>query len=245
MAKRVFILFFMATVLVSCQFTETVVLQEDGSGTISLKMDMGEMMAFGMGMPDSLMTKMDTIVAMKDFLREKQDSISKLSDKQQNRLKKMEDFKIRATMDSDAGVLLFDMFTAFKNVTEANDFFNNFSETSQIVPNMGGDMKFNKDESSEEIMGVSYKFEKGKFKRDAFIIDKEKHQQQVDSLKGSEAFMGSMMYTLKYTFPRKIKKASIKDAKLSMDGKTIEVERSFIDYFKNPDVLDLEVEIEK
>ena len=40
-------------------------------------------------------------------------------------------------------------------------------------------------------------------------------------------------------------KASAKDAKLSLDGKTIEIERSFLAYLKNPDILDLEVELEK
>ena len=52
-------------------------------------------------------------------------------------------------------------------------------------------------------------------------------------------------YTLKYTFPRKIVKSSIEDATYSLDAKTIEVSRSFIDYMKDPNVLDLVVELEK
>ncbi len=32
--------------LVSCQFTETMVLQEDGSGRMSIKMDLSEMIVF-------------------------------------------------------------------------------------------------------------------------------------------------------------------------------------------------------
>ena len=57
--------------------------------------------------------------------------------------------------------------------------------------------------------------------------------------------MSGMTYKLKYTFPRKIKKSSVEDATYSLDGKTIEMERSFIDYIKNPDIMDLEVELEK
>ena len=37
----------------------------------------------------------------------------------------------------------------------------------------------------------------------------------------------------------------MEDAMYSADGKTIEFERSFVEYIKNPDVLDLEVKLEK
>ena len=100
-------------------------------------------------------------------------------------------------------------------------------------------------EDSPETMGVKYQFKGKKFKRDAYIIDKELHKQQVDSMKSAEAFMSSMKYKLKYTFPKKIVKSSIEDATYSLDGKTLEVERSFLDYLKDPDILDLEVELEE
>ncbi len=243
--KKAFFGIFLAIFLTSCQFTETLVLNEDGSGKMSLEMDMNEMMAFGAGMGDSIATKIDTIISMKQFLIEKKDSISQLPEKQQEKLKKLENFNIHTVMNTESGEMLFNVFTDFKKVDEANELFNGFSETSKLMPRMGNDMKIEKDESSDDIIGVSYSFKKGKFKRDAYIKDKEKHLQQVDSLKGSEAFMGSMMYTLKYTFPKRIVKSSIEDARYSLDGRTIEVERSFIEYFKNPDVLDLQVEIEK
>lgn len=68
---------------------------------------------------------------------------------------------------------------------------------------------------------------------------------QVDSLKGSESWLKNMKYTLKYTFPKKIVKSSIDDATYSLDAKTIEVTRSFVAYVKDPNVLDLEIELEK
>jgi hypothetical protein len=130
-------------------------------------------------------------------------------------------------------------------VEEANDIMNGFSQTTGMMGNMGGDMSVNKDADSEEVMGVNYTYKKGVFKRDAYIKDREKHAQQIDSLESAQAFMESMKYKLKYTFPKRIVESSIEDARFSMDGKTIEVEASFIEYFKNPDVLDLEVKLEK
>ena len=57
--------------------------------------------------------------------------------------------------------------------------------------------------------------------------------------------VSELKYTLKYTFPRKIVKSSIDDATYSLDAKTIEVTRSFVAYMKDPNVLDLEIELEK
>lgn len=228
----------------SCQFTETMVLNEDGSGRMAIDLNMDEMMAFGgMGL-DSSTVKMDTLISMKEFLEEHKDSIATLSSEQQQKLKKMENYNIRMLMDSEEEKLTVNMYTDFKNVSEANDIMNGLNEGSAAMPNMSGTSIESK-EDSPETMGVKYQFKGKKFKRDAYIIDKELHKQQVDSMKSAEAFMSSMKYKLKYTFPKKIVKSSIEDATYSLDGKTLEVERSFLDYLKDPDILDLEVELEE
>ncbi len=52
----------------SCQFTETMVLNEYGSGTMTLGMDLTEMMAFSGDLSqDSTFVKMDTVVSFKSF----------------------------------------------------------------------------------------------------------------------------------------------------------------------------------
>ena len=99
-------------------------------------------------------------------------------------------------------------------------------------------------DSSEGLIGVKFSMENGVFKRDAFIRDPEKHKQQMDSISSAESFLEGMKYTLRYRFPRRIKDASSPDVKLSLDGRSIELERPFLEYFKNPDVLDLEVVLE-
>ena len=108
----------------------------------------------------------------------------------------------------------------------------------------GGGTEIKSDPSSD-VLGVRYSYAKNVFSRDAYIKDKTAYKKQKDSLKSAEMFMNSMNYTLKYTFPKKIKSSSIEDASYSLDGKTIIVERSFMDYFKDPDILDLQIELEK
>ncbi|NND62934.1 MAG: hypothetical protein HKN48_07035 [Flavobacteriaceae bacterium] len=234
-----------AVTLVGCQMKETMVLNEDGSGKISISMDMREMMAFGSEMEeDSLKINVDTIIRMKDFLVEKKDSIAKLDKEEQERLKKLENYKFRTLVNYETQEMLVDVYTDFKNVNEANDIMSAFSQSGSFMQGMSNEVKIEDDPDSGNLIGVDYSFRKGKFMRDAFIIDKEKHSVQMDSIAQAEAFMSSMKYTLKYTFPKKIKSSSIEDAKFSLDGKTIEVERSFIDYMKDPNVLDLTIELE-
>jgi len=244
MIKKLLSVFAIATVMVSCQFTETMVLQEDGSGTLSVSVDMKEMMAFGDLAKDSTMVKMDTVVRMKDVLLEKKDSIATLSKEQRKQLKKIENFNFRTFMDPDKGEMFFDIFTNFKKVEEANEIMSAFESGGDFLQAGSSDTSINSNPESGGAMAVSYTYKKGKFTRDAYITDKAKHKTQIDSMKAAEGFMGTMVYKLKYTFPKRIVKSSIEDARFTMDGKTIEVETSFLEYLKNPDVLDLEVELE-
>ncbi len=245
MIQKLLFLFVLAFIATSCQFTETMVMNEDGSGTMTVEANMNEMMAFG-GAPviDSMKVKIDTIVYMKQFLEEKKDSISRLSATEQAKLKKLENFNIHINMNSETSEMVYDISTKFKNISEANDILNGLEQASNLMPNPDPNTEIKKEEDSPEIIGVNYSFKKGVFKRDAYIKDKIIHQQQVDSMKQAEAFMGGSNYTLNYTFPKKIKKTSNPDATFSEDKKTIRVQTPFIEYFKNPDLLDLEVELE-
>lgn len=246
MIHKLLSLFALAASLISCQFTETMVMNEDGSGTMTVEVNMNEMMAFGgAAVMDSIAMKMDTIISMKQFLEEKKDSISALPIEEQKKLKKLENFNVHINMNSETSEMVYDISTKFKNINEANDILNGLEQAGNFIPNMDSNPEEGKKEDSPELIGVNYSFEKNIFKRDAFIKDKKLHQQQVDSLKQSEAFMGGSNYTLKYTFPKKIKKTSNAEASFSEDRKTITVQKPFIEYFKNPDLLDLEVELER
>lgn len=241
--KGIFLLAIIFT-MVSCQFTETMVINENGSGRMSISMDLSEMMAIGGEMAkDSTLTKTDTIISFKDILEEKKDSIAQLSVKEQRQLKAMEEYNIHMVTDPETNKMVVDIFIDFKDVSEANDLMKGFEETGNLIPGMN-----DSDESKEEDdnnVAVNYTFKKGVFKRDAYIIDPEKHKTQIDSIASVASFMSGMTYKIKYTFPRKIKNSSVEDATYSLDGKTIEMQRTFLEYMKNPDMMDLEIELEK
>lgn len=246
MLRKIISLLMLIFTLVSCQFTETMVIDDQGHGRMSLAIDLSDMMEMmgGMG-EDSTMVKTDTMIAFKSILEEKKDSIAQLPKEEQKRLKEMEGYIIHFTIDPDHKKSVIEIVSNFKNVSEANDLMEGLNQSGSIISGMiNGNTTTNKASESDAI-GVVFSFKKGIFKRDAFIIDEKSHQELIDSLKGAASFMRGITYQLKYTFPAKVIKASAKDAKLSLDGKTIEIERSFLAYLKNPDVLDLEVELEK
>ncbi len=245
MLRKIITLLVLSITFVSCQFTETMTLNEDGSGRMTISVDLSEMMGMmGEIGKDSTMVKTDTIISFKEMFEEKKDSISKLSAKEQQKLKALENYNIHMNMDPEANKMIVDIFSDFKDVSESNDLMSAFEEMDDVLPNMGTDDGKKDEDGDDNNVAVRYSFKKGVFKRDAYIVDVEKHKAQVDSLASVESFMSVMTYKIKYTFPRKIKSASVEDAMYSSDGKTIEFERSFVESIKNPDVLDLEVELE-
>ena len=245
--KDLFYLFLAVVFLYSCTFTETMVLNEDGTGTMSLQMDLGEMMAFGGEMAqDSSMVKQDTIISFKDLFKEKEDSIAQLPASDQARLKAMENYKMRMVSNPEDNTFLLDVFTEFEDVSQANELMRGLEQTDGLVPGQQANPSAGEDDPpSPETLGVRYSFDKSVFRRDAYIKDKAAHKAELDSLKQAESFLTSIEYKIKYTFPRRIKSTSVKDATFSLDGKTMEFERSFLDYFKNPDLLDVEVVLEE
>lgn len=244
--RKVLVLFgAMAIALVSsCNFTEEIHLNENGSGKLSIQFDGSEMMEMGgeeLAQTDE--KAIDSIVSFKDFLEDKKDSIAQLSPQEQAKLKKLEPFNLRMVMNPEKKEMMFDLFGEFKNVSEMNDAFNTFQEASAMGP--GAKQQTAPVPVEEQATQVNYSFANNKFKRSAKIVDPVLFQQQLDSMQGAEMFLSGSTYTLKYHFPRRVKSTTAEGATFSADGKTMIYEVSFMDLMKDPTVLDLEVELEK
>ncbi|OIP51855.1 MAG: hypothetical protein AUK33_02900 [Flavobacteriaceae bacterium CG2_30_34_30] len=233
-----FLSLFFLLAFMSCSFTETLVLQEDGSGRMSILLDASETMSFG---SDSIKEEdpqdLDTIISFKELFKEKRDSIALLPMKEQERLQKLENFNLRILMSSEKQQFLYDVFVDFKNISQANNLFQGLEQS--------GALSSSSSTQKEEIIKVSFSFENNVFKRDAYIAEPTLHLRKLDSLKEMEMMLGEMMYALHYTFPRPIKSCSQQAATFSFDRKSVHFETAFLDYIKNPDLLDLEVVLEE
>ncbi|MEX0315776.1 MAG: hypothetical protein AB3N18_16480 [Allomuricauda sp.] len=226
----------------SCNFTEEITLQEDGSGRLSINFDGSELMEMaGEEMKKSNEKAVDSLISFKDLLEEKKDSIAKLSPEEQAKLKKLEPFSMHMVMNPDEKQMKFDLFSEFKNVSEVNDAFNAFQGANVLGSQKEGAPPAPMESSASE---VSYSFDNNSFTRKAKILDQELFQQQVDSLQGAEMFLSGSTYTLKYHFPKKVKSTTAEEATFSADGKTLIYEVKFLDLMKDPSLLDLEVQLE-
>lgn len=246
MFKKVCLLLLLTIVLVSCQFSETMVINEDGTGRMSLAMDMSEMMAM-MPASDTLEPKIDSIVSFKKIFEEKKDSIATLPKEEQERLKLLENYQMRILMDPADQKMEYEIFTDFKSVAEANNLMEglNASESMSVSPMGATDTSKEKKEQQQQPTGVKFSYKNNVFKRDAYIKDPEAFAKISDSIQAFEAFMEDAVYKIKYTFPKKIKSVSIEDAEISSNGKTVTFQKSFFAYMKNPDELDVEIILEE
>ncbi|WP_438425385.1 hypothetical protein [Aquimarina macrocephali] len=236
--------------LVGCQFSENLNLNEDGTGKITINFDGSELMKMGEGqVTEKKKENVDSLVVFKDFLEEHKDSISKLSKEMQERLQRLKDYEMHMVVNSEAQEMNMDMYRDFKNVSELGDVFGDFKISMAVgEANKGsGAGKINPLEtmmSEEGGTKVKYSFKNNKFSRITEIIDEEKVKKSMDSLEKARMFLASSKYKLKYTFPRKIIKMSSDKATFSLDMKSFVLEVGFIELMENPKILDVEVELE-
>ncbi|WP_430424100.1 hypothetical protein [Maribacter litoralis] len=241
---KIFTAVIITVLFIACNFTEEIYFNENGSGKMSIAFDGGEMLQM---LPETDSTKLEEVIdstlVFKDLLIEKKDSIAKLSPKQQAKLKRLEPFKLHMKVDAENGIMNFDMYTDFKNVTEVNDAFNSFQSASAIGPISGG--KSMPSGATEEATQVKYSFKRNKFKRETIILDQTLFANSIDSLAGAEMFLSGSTYTFKYHFPKRVKSTNIEEATFSMDGKTMVHEVNFLEMMKDPESMVIEVELEK
>lgn len=231
----------------SCTFTENIYINDDGSGKFSLDMDGSAILA--MVPEDSLKNEksVDTTIYFKDVLKEKQDSISKLSAEEQAKFKKMENFVMNMKMNAAQKQMLFSLATDFKNVSELGDAFST----------MGALKDSKKDKANDNPMTsmlgglgnndnkISYSYDGKKFTRKG-VANKSKEVKEKDSQEESmQMILESSTYVVKYHFPKAVKKVSNDKAQFSEDRKTITIEYPFSEYKDTPEKLNFEVEFQK
>lgn len=231
----------LALLVVSCQFSENISINEDGSGTMEFMLDGSQLM----GMMGNEMAegeeKMDTVFYFKDLIEMHKDSIAGLTDVEKAKLYAMKDFGVRIKMDSEKQEMIFNMFTDFKNVNELQDMFAAMNK----LKSLGGEGDPAEDLGAMGATDLKYTFDGKKFSRKVAIKDQELFQKQIDSLGESAAMFGSSSYTLNYHFPKKIKTVSNPGAVISEDGKSVTIEYSFLDFLKEPESMNIEVEFVK
>ncbi len=248
-----FSLFVLSLILVfftSCQFSENIYINEDGSGKMEFSFDGSELMQMaGDKMSEGSEEKeIDSTFSFKDIFEEKRDSISKLSKEEQSKLKALEDFSMHMLMSAENKKMKMELFTDFKDANELRDMFTALNSASNLQGK--GTSKLNDPNNPFSSMAtggntdLKYSYNNGVFKRTVKVKDAELQKQVTDSLGPAAMMFANSKYKLNYHFPRKIKSVSKEGALFSEDRKSVTVEYGLIEYMKDPEVMNLEVVLE-
>ena len=241
---KIFIGLAAALLLASCNFTEEINLNPDGSGSVSLSFDGSDLMNLSGEETATEEQAMDSVIYFSRILEEKKDSISTLPAAEQERLKQLEPYRMRMLSDPVARTLLFSLERDFTDISEVGDSFSAFQDASALDPDPKNAPISGGADEMYQTTRVDFRFSGNRFSRRTEITDPVRHQQRLDSLAEAEAFLSGSTYTLKIKFPRRVRSANAQTATLSMDGLTLIHQVDFLDYLRDPAVLDLDVELE-
>lgn len=238
-----YILFFISILATSCQITETIHLNEDGSGKIQTERHRDEhsyMQLAGENYSNEEIFK-DTTYVFKDIIAKYAETFVKLPAAEQAIFQKFANVNVHIRNSSYEKEFRTIVSQSFKKIEEVPDLY----KAEEYVD----DLKHNYALSAEEhYYIVSYTFDEKVFKRIVKITDPvelKKQQDKIEELKTRFSNHKIVQdYILDYHFPRKIKSVSNSNAKISEDKKSLELQFNITDCLLNPESTNLEVILE-
>lgn len=273
--KKFGVLLVAVMLFVSCNVTESIVFNDDGSGDFNMSYDLGVAMALisEMGAEGNNAKKeskvVDTTLVFKELFEGHKDSIAALPEEKRLVLEAIQDMYMRTQIDEENKVFDFGMGMEFESIEDLEGIREKVKKVKSINAK-GQELDAIKESSpvgkfmGNDDLEVHYEMTGSSFVRTTDLteaeIDKlaklfddlkknaqseaeeENASEQSDGDEGlAKNFEGSF-YQISYTFPIKIKSYSIDGAEISDDERTITFKSSWIDYLKNPKLMDIKVE---
>lgn len=243
MKIRLFLAALACILFTSCQITENVYINDDGSGKISFDIDASGVMAMG-GDKMANEKDVDSTFTFKELFEAKRDSISKLPAEEQARLKKLENLSVNMKMKGAEKQFLISMFMDFKKADELMDMMQAMNAIKPKQPGTGEENPLSSIGNSNAT-DLKFSFDGTSFKRNVIVKDKAALAAQKDTTGMTAMMFAGSNYTLKYHFPRKVKSVSNSTAMFSEDRKVVTIQYPFTQYLDDPEKLNLEVVLEK
>lgn len=242
MKKHLFLLLLIVTV--SCQVTETLQLNADGSGNLEVAFlrDENSYMQLAKEEYSKEDVYKDTTFYFKDYYKKYAETFDRTGKEDQDFYFKYAAVKVHKKKSSYEKEFKTTVSQDFKKVSDLVDLYK--------AENYADDIKFNYSLAAEEhYYRVSYNFVGDKFSRNVKIIDPTHFKLQaeyIDKMKVAyKGFKLTQRYALDYHFPRKIKSVSNPVAKISADKKSVSVTFLLSDCLQNPESTNLEVILEQ
>lgn len=263
--KKIMLLLAVTCFLTSCNVTESIVFNENGSGEFLVTYEMGEAMkamteAMGGEKSDSENKEkgevMDTTMVFADIMETYKDSVAALPEEKRLAMEAVKDMFMTMKMDEDEGIMNMGIGLKFNSIDDLKDINDKIKKAQSLNAqnDQVGAMKNNSPLGN--FMGnddnkVGYSLTENGFSRVTKIdIPEGEAEDTVEELfnEGDESnqqfmdYFENASYNVKLTFPKAVKSISVEGAEFSKDRKTVTYKTNWIEYLKNPKILDVNVE---
>ncbi|MFA7687808.1 MAG: hypothetical protein WCY25_08075 [Moheibacter sp.] len=247
--KKIFILFATTLIMVSCQITERVYIQESGAVQYETEVDFSEMIGlmFTEADKDSLRLigefPMDSVMKFSDL--EKFDAklgVEGASEAERNFMKVMDKMNVRMVMNDTHGKMIFGI-----HEKDVNSFNAYMKEMRAATEQLEREDKKAAEEFNQSglLKTMEFKYNGKTFERIAGNETAGMLEEMDDSTaESTRQMMNMFQYKLEYHFPKKIKKTSIENATYSLDGKIMTVNVPMMELLDKPEKYNFTVEFE-
>jgi hypothetical protein len=241
MKRILFLLLILLTV--SCQVTETLHLNPDGSGTIEVT-DLRDEHSY-MQLAKEEYSKedifKDTTYVFTDYFKKYAETFARTPKQDQNVYLKYSEVKVHIKKSSYEKEFRTTVSQNFKKVNDIVDLYKAEDYADNIKKNYALS-------AEEHYYKVSYDYAGNRFNRTVKITDSIQLKKEFDQVeKYKTHYKGNKLvqsYVLDYHFPRKIQSVSNPLAKISDDHKSLSLQFLITDCKQNPEITNLEVILE-
>jgi len=224
----------------SCQITETINLNSDGSGNIEYYNLRDENSFAQLGRQDLRYEKFrDTIFTFQDYITKYQATFVRFNKADQALFTEHANVKMHIKTDPIQMENFNRVSLDFKKIETIPDIYESLGLANSLKENYPIHRKSYR---------IKYTFDGTFFKRTFTITDPEKFEKDKKEMEERNQmyskYKAAQSYTLKYNFPKKIKSVSNEKAIISSDKKSLILEVQLSDCLKNPEITNLEVVLE-
>ncbi|MFD2941277.1 hypothetical protein [Flavobacterium notoginsengisoli] len=224
----------------SCQITETITINSDGSGNIDVYILRDENSISQLGIQNFDSEKFrDTIFSFQDYITEYQETFVRFNKTDQNLFREHANVKMHIKEDPIQMENFNRVSVDFKKIEEIPNVYESLGLANSLKENYPIRRKSYK---------IQYSFDGVIFRRSLLIMDQEKFEKEKKEMEEEEKIYSkyklTQSYILKYHFPKMIKSVSNPKAIINSDKKSLTLEFKLSDCLRNLEMTNLEVVLE-
>ena len=226
----IFVLLLLTT---SCQVTETIHFNENGSGTIAVEMLRIEQSYQQLAGEEYNKGEVfvDTTYVFDDYISKHSETFSKLTPEDKAVFNAYKGVKVHTKKNSFEKEFRTTFTQNFLQANQIADLYKTQEYVSDIVHNYALS-------AEEHYYKVAFKLSSNEFKRMVTIIDEEHLKREQATINNYKKQLGDkkmhQRITLSYHFTKKIKSVSIPNAKVSPDKKSVEISFGLLESLFDP-----------